>query len=95
MVTCLHVGFKVKDYAQWKAGFDAHIEPRKAAGEKSFQVFRNVDDPNTITVLTTHEDPAQVQAYMSSPELKAAMEQAGVIEMGPVLIVEQMDSATN
>ena len=95
MVTHLHVGFKVKNYERFKEGYDANIEQRKAAGEISFQVFRNVDDPNTVTVLSVQESAEQVQAFMDSPDLKARMEAAGITEMGQMLIMEEMDSGTH
>ena len=95
MVTHLHVGFKVKNYERFKEGYDANIEQRKAAGEISFQVFRNVNDPNTVTVLSVQESAEQVQAFIDSPDLKARMEAAGIIEMGQMLIMEEMDSGTH
>lgn len=95
MVTHLHVGFKVEDYERWKAGYDASIEQRKAAGEISFQVFRNVDDPNTVTVLSVQKSAKQVQAFMDSPDLKARMKASGITEMGQMLIVEEMDRGTH
>jgi len=95
MVTHVHVGFKVENYERWKEGYDASIEQRKATGEVSFQVFRNVDDPNTVTVLSVQESAEQVQAFMDSPDLKARMEAAGITEMGQMLIVEEMDSGTH
>ncbi len=95
MVTHLHVGFKVKNYERFKEGYDANIEQRKAAGEISFQVFRNVDDPNTVTVLSVQESAEQVQAFIDSPDLKARMKAAGITEMGQMLIMEEMDSGTH
>lgn len=95
MVTHLHVGFKVKNYEQWKEEYDASIEQRKAAGEISFQVFRNAEDPNTVTVLSVQESAEQVQAFMDSPDLKERMEAAGIAEMGQMLIMEEMDSGTH
>ncbi len=95
MVTHLHVGFKVKNYERFKKGYDANIEQRKAVGEISFQVFRNVDDPNTVTVLSVQESAEKVQAFMDSPDLKARMEEAGITEMGQMLIMEEMDSSTH
>ena len=95
MITHLHVGFKVENYERWKEGYDASIEQRKAAGEILFQVFRNVDDPNTVTVLSVQESAEQVQAFMNSPDLKARMEAAGITEMGQMLIIEEMDSGTH
>ena len=95
MVAHAHVGFKVGNYEQWKEEYDASIEQRKAAGEISFQVFRNVDDPNTVTVLSVQESAEQVQAFMDSPELKARMEAAGITKMGQMLIMEEMDRGTH
>ena len=95
MVTHLHVGFKVEDYNRWKEGYDASIEQRKAAGEISFQVFRNVDDPNTVTVLSVQEDPERIQAFIDSPELRARMKAAGITQMGQMLIVEEMDNGAH
>jgi quinol monooxygenase YgiN len=92
MVTHLHVGFKVKNYEQWKQGYDASIEQRKASGEISFQVFRNVDDPNIVTVLSVQQSAEQVQAFMDSPDLQARMKASGITEMGKILIMEEMDS---
>jgi quinol monooxygenase YgiN len=95
MVTHAHVGFKVKNYAQWKEGYDASVEQRKAAGELSFQVLRNVNDPNTVTVLSVQESAERVQAFLDSPDLKARMKEAGITEMGKMLIMEEMDSGTH
>jgi quinol monooxygenase YgiN len=95
MVTHMHVGFKVENYERWKEGYDASIEQRKAAGEMSFQVFRNVNDSNTVTVLSVQENAEKVQAFLDSPDLKARMKAAGIIEMGRMYILEEMDSGTH
>jgi len=95
MVAHLHVGFKVGDYEKWKKGYDDSIDQRKASGEISFQVFRSVDDPNRVTVLSMQQSAEQVQAFMDSPDLKARMEKSGITEMGQMLIMEQMDSGTH
>lgn len=95
MVTHVHVGFKVENYERWKEGYDASIEQRKAAGEISFQVFRNVDDPNIVTVLSVQESAEKVQAFMDSPDLKERMKAAGITQMGQMLIIEEMDSGTH
>jgi len=95
MVTHLHVGFKVEDYERWKQEYDASIEQRKATGEISFKVFRNVDDPNTVTVLSVQQSAERVQAFLDSPELKARMKAAGITQMGAMLMMDEMDSATH
>jgi quinol monooxygenase YgiN len=95
MVTHLHVGFKVKDYEQWKKGYDASAEQRKASGETSYQVFRNIDDPNTVTVISQQQSAEKVQAFINSPDLQARMKASGITEMGKMLIMEEMDSGTH
>lgn len=95
MVTHLHAGFKVKDFVQWKREYDASLEQRKASGEVSFQVFRNVTDPNTVTVVSVQKSAEKIQAFIDSPDLKARMEAAGITEMGRMLILEEMDSGTH
>ncbi len=95
MVTHLHAGFKVENYEQWKEGYDASLEERKASGEISYQVYRNADNPNTVTVLSVQESAEKVQAFLDSPDLKARMEAAGITQMGQMFIMEQMDSGSH
>jgi len=95
MVTHLHAGFKVENYEQWKEGYDASLEERKASGEISYQVYRNADNPNTVTVLSVQESAEKVQAFLDSPDLKARMEASGITQMGQMFIMEQMDSGSH
>ena len=91
MITQMHVGFRVEDYERWKAGYDASIEQRKAAGEISFAVYRNADDPNIVTVVSEHESAERLLAFFNSPDLREKMKAAGIVEMGKNLLVEEMD----
>ena len=95
MVTQLHVGFRVEDYDQWKAGYDESLEARKAAGEISFAVYRNVDDPNVVTVLAVQQSEEQTRAFMASPDLQEKMKASGIVQMGTQLYLEEMDSGTH
>jgi len=92
MVTHMHVAFRVEDYERWKAGYDASVEHRKAAGEISYQVFRDVEDPNIVTVVSVQQSAEGVQALLDSPEIKEGMKKAGIVETGTMLIVEEVDS---
>jgi quinol monooxygenase YgiN len=51
----ISVQLKVEDYAKWKAEFDGFAAPRKASGEKSYQIFRLVDDPNTLVLIMEYD----------------------------------------
>lgn len=68
----------VKDFAVWKKGFDENKELRTSFGELSAQVYQDASDPNKLTLLNKWNSLANAQKFASSPELKAAMEKAGV-----------------
>ena len=70
---------KVKDYAAWKKAFDSAIDLRTSNGELSAQVYRDVSDPNKVTTINKWNSLANAQKFAHSPELKAAMEKAGVV----------------
>ena len=51
---------------------------RSANGIVDRGMARNVDDPNTVTVLFAVTDMAKAKAHVASPELKKIMTDAGV-----------------
>ena len=69
----------VKDFAAWKKVFDSSIDLRKSNGELSAQVYRDESNPNMITTINKWNSMANAQKFAHSPELKAAMEKAGVV----------------
>lgn len=70
---------QVKDYAAWKKVFDSNIDLRTSNGELSAQVYRDASDPNKVTTINKWNSLANAQKFAHSPELKAAMEKAGVV----------------
>jgi quinol monooxygenase YgiN len=68
----------VKNFGEWKKGFDSKVELRKSSGELSTQVYQDASDPNKVTVVNKWNSLANAQKFAQSPELKAAMEKAGV-----------------
>jgi len=77
MATML-IQHKVKNFAEWKKGFDSKVELRKSSGELSSQVYQDASDPNKVTVVNKWNSLENAQKFAQSPELKAAMEKAGV-----------------
>ena len=75
----LLIQHQVKDYAAWKKVFDSAIDLRTSNGELSAQVYRDVSDPNKVTTINKWNSLANAQKFAHSPELKAAMEKAGVV----------------
>ncbi len=78
MATML-VQHKVKNFADWKKVFDSVFELRKSSGELSTQLYQDASDPSKVTVVNKWNSLANAQKFALSPELKAAMEKAGVL----------------
>ncbi len=77
-MTSMLVQHKVKDFTEWKKAYDSVADLRASNGELSDKIYRDVSDPNRLTVIFEWDSLARAQKYASSPELKAAMEKAGV-----------------
>ena len=76
---------KVKDYDQWKEGYDADCERRQAAGLNEEGHFLNSDDRNSFlivwdTEVDIDETTALVTAMMADEALAKLMEEAGALE---------------
>ena len=72
------VQHQVEDFAKWKAVFDSALGMRQTNGEKSAQIFHDADDPNSLTLLFEWDSLENARQYAQNPDLKAAMQKAGV-----------------
>jgi hypothetical protein len=70
---------KVKDFAKWKASFDAHDSMKLANGVHNYVVGRGAQDSNTVVVATVIDDMAKAKAFSTSAGLKQAMQKGGVV----------------
>ncbi|MEJ2468096.1 MAG: hypothetical protein P8Y51_03320 [Campylobacterales bacterium] len=71
---------KVRDFDEWKAGYDAHLPAREAAGLREVQLLRNIDDSQEVVVLFEISDLEKARAFAASEELKQKMQEVGVID---------------
>jgi quinol monooxygenase YgiN len=69
---------RVKDFAAWKAGFDAHADARKQASIVAHGVMRGATDDKLVGVYLPATDPEKLQAFLEAKELKEAMKASGV-----------------
>ena len=82
---------RVKDHAGWRKGFEAHIENRRAGGEKAYRILHPADEPDNLTVIFEWDSADRARAFLEDPKLKEAMEAAGVMEAPDVSILEEVD----
>lgn len=75
----LSVRHTIADYPKWRASFDANEAARRAAGATGiYQVYREVEDPNQITVMLEWNNAENARHFMNDPALKEVMLAAGV-----------------
>jgi hypothetical protein len=84
------VKYKVADYARWKPIFDADGANRQAGGSKGGQLFRSADDPNEVIMLLEW-DLEQARQYSQSEELRARMQEAGVLGPPDFYFLEEIE----
>lgn len=72
------VSHSVKDFKVWKAVYDGAGEVRKNGGVHDYLILRSLADENVITVLGSSSSALKFNTFMSNPDLKGAMEKAGV-----------------
>lgn len=69
----------VKDYNQWRPGFDADSVARLASGLSLVAVEKSADKPNDVKIVLASSDMAKAKAFIADPRLKDVMGKVGVI----------------
>ena len=74
------VRHKVRDFAEWKRGYDAQFHKLWAAGLSEKHLLRNASDPNEVVLLLAATDLNRAKAFAESAALKDARQVAGIID---------------
>ena len=69
---------EVADYAAWRNVYNNLAPTQKKMGIYSKAVYQSSDNPNEVTVIHDFHSMEEAKAFAASPELKSAMEKAGV-----------------
>ncbi len=77
----------VADFAKWKPVYDTHLAARQTAGLREKNLWRGVDNPNEVVLLFEAEDLKRAQAFTASPDLREAMQKAGVVGKPDILFL--------
>jgi hypothetical protein len=78
---------KVKDYSSWKSHYDNDSARRSGAGLKEIAVGQKSDDPSMVYIIWETADPSVLDKMLADPDLKNAMDEAGVISKPEVVMV--------
>lgn len=74
----LYVHHEVADYAAWRKGYDGFAPALHKAGVSAQGVLRTTANPNDVIVYHDFATTEAAKSFAASPELKTAMQNAGV-----------------
>ena len=84
----MFVRHDVADYDAWRQGYDAFDSTRRSLGVTGQAVYQSIDNPNDVTVWHDFASAEEAKALVSSDELRAAMERAGVTSEPSIWITQ-------
>ncbi|HTP01495.1 MAG TPA: hypothetical protein VMJ64_08985 [Anaerolineales bacterium] len=81
----LNVRHTVADYAKWRPFFDEDDARRRKAGQQGTpQVYRDVDNPNVVTIMLPWDNAENALRFAQDPAMAEVMQKAGVVGMPAV-----------
>jgi hypothetical protein len=86
----LFVHHKVQDYPAWRVVFDEMDAVRQQHHSTGARVYRNISDPSEIVILTDFPAMENARQYGQSPDLREAMQRAGVVSQPEILFLEEV-----
>lgn len=89
MATYMLVRHKVKDFSEWKTGYDDHLPKRKDAGLTEKHLFQNDQDPNEVIVLFEATDLMKARDFAASDALKETMHKVGVVDKPDIYFLKE------
>lgn len=81
---------RVEDFEQFLSIFTTKgVEVRKEHGSRGTRLFRNSDDPNTVTIVFDFDHDAFRQ-FIASPEGQSVMQEAGIQGKPDILFLDHV-----
>ena len=85
----INLRLNVADYDKWRLGFDANESNRRSAGSTGLnQFYRDVENPNNVTLILEWNETDKTQAFLNDPHTKESMDEAGVTGRPMVVAVQ-------
>ena len=82
------VTHEVADYDAWRKVFDEIAQLRMDGGERSASIYRSADNGNGVTGVFEWDSLDNAHSYFENPDLRAAMERAGVVSAPDIQFLE-------
>ena len=80
MASYVLIRHKVRNFSEWKRGYDAHLPKRVEAGLTEKYLLRGADDPNEVILLFEARDLNRAKTFAQSVDLRETMQKVGVVD---------------
>jgi len=89
MASYLLIRHKVRDFSEWKRGYDAHLPKRTEAGLTEKHLLRGASDANEVVLLFQAKDLGRAKAFAESPDLRQTMQNVGVLDKPDIYFLNE------
>jgi len=80
MASFLLIRHKVRDFSEWKRGYDAHLPKRTEAGLTEKHLLQGIGDPNEVVLFFEAKDLGRAKTFAQSADLRETMQKVGVLD---------------
>ncbi len=84
----------VADFASWKKVFDEMHDTRVSHGFTGHEVLQEAGNPNSVMIINHAKSAEGCIAYGQSPNLKSAMQRAGVTSAPEIVLFEESEAVS-
>ncbi len=85
-MSTIFVRHDVADFDTWKPGYDEHGAVRRDYGLSDAGLYRDDENPNSVTIVLTTDDPGRAREFIASDDLRETMSKLGVVSQPDVWI---------
>ena len=89
MASFMLIRHKVKDFAEWKRGYDGYLPKRTEAGLTEKHLLRSASDANEVVLLFQATNLGQAKAFAESPDLRQTMQNVGVVDKPDIYFLNE------
>jgi hypothetical protein len=80
MASYMLIRHKVRNFSEWKRGYDAHLSKRVEAGLTEKHLLRRAQEPNEVILLFEAKDLNRAKTFAESADLRKTMQRVGVVD---------------
>ena len=80
MASFLLIRHRVRDFSEWKRGYDAHLPKRAEEGLTEKHLLRGANDSNEVVLLFEAKDLSRAKAFAEFMDLRETMQKLGVLD---------------